>query len=113
MSPWLNTINASNLINSAGNETVNVFVGSKDLREGCAEGRGSLDCWETHLPDVITVAKTKDSLGLVHRDTLLYLQHLTVEDWLTAGGCVCVCKVVLIHVLVILYNSYVVIISLL
>ena len=76
---------------------MNVFVGSKDLWECCTEGWGRLNCREGHLPNVVTVAETKDPLGLVHCYTLLNLQHLTVEDWFTAAGsvCVCVCENVL------------------
>ena len=52
---------------------MNVLVSSKDLGEGCAEGWGRLDSGEGHLPDVVTVTETKDSLGLVHCHTLLDL----------------------------------------
>ena len=61
------------LVNGAWNETVNVFVGSKDLGESCAEGWGRLDSREGHLTNVITVTESKDPLGLVHRHTLLDL----------------------------------------
>ena len=86
----------THLVNGAGDEALDVLVGSKDLGESGAEGWSSLHSGEAHLPDVVTVAKAKDPPTLVHCDTLLNLKHLTVEDWLTAvevevgveGGCV-------------------------
>ena len=76
----------THLINGTRDEALDVLVGSKDLGEGGAERRSGLDGGETHLADVVTVAKTKDTLGLVHRDTFLNLEHLPVKDWLTAAG---------------------------
>lgn len=76
----------THLINGTRDEALDVLVGSKDLGEGGAECRSGLDGGETHLADVVAVAKTKDTLGLVHRDTLLNLEHLTVKDWLTAAS---------------------------
>ena len=61
------------LVNGTRNKTVDVFVGSKDLWKCCAEGWSRLNCRERHLPDVVTVAETKDPLGLVHCHTLLNL----------------------------------------
>ena len=63
----------TNLVNGTGNETVYIFVGSKDLGEGSAEGWGCLDCRESHLADVVTVTETKYAFGLVHCHTLLNL----------------------------------------
>ena len=61
------------LVDGTRNETVNVFVGSKDLGESCAEGWGRLDSREGHLTNVVTVTESKDPLGLVHCHTLLNL----------------------------------------
>ena len=61
------------LVNGTWNKTVDVFIGSKDLGECCAEGWSRLNCRERHLPDVVTVTETKDPLGLVHSYTLLNL----------------------------------------
>ena len=63
----------SYLINGTRNETVDVFIGSKDLWESGAESWGSLDSGKSHLSDVVTITEAKDTLGLIHGDTLLDL----------------------------------------
>ena len=61
------------LVDGTGDETMDVLVGSKYLWKGGAEGWGSLDGRKCHLADVVTVVEPKDTLGLVHCHTLLYL----------------------------------------
>ena len=61
------------LIDGTRNEAMDVLICSEDHWEGGTEGGCGLDGREGHLPNVVTVAETKDALSLVHSDALLNL----------------------------------------
>ncbi len=67
------------LINGTGDETLDVLPFSKYLWECRAEGRSSLNSWEPHLSDVISVLEPKDTSGLIHSDTFLDTKDLAIE----------------------------------
>ncbi len=67
------------LIDGTWNETLDVLPLPKYLWECRAEGRSSLNSWEPHLSDVISVLEPKDTPGLIHSDTFLDAKDLAIE----------------------------------
>ena len=69
----------SDLINGTRDQTEDVFLVTKDVRESVREGGHSLYGGEGHLPNVVAVSEPKYPLCLVHCHTLLHTKDVLVE----------------------------------
>ena len=78
--PWANG-EPPHLVNGTWDQALDVLPVPEYLRKGGAEGRCSLHCGETDLPNVVAVLEPKDVSHLVGRDTLLNAEDLAVEIW--------------------------------